>query len=314
MLTEVMIQGIIFILGFIFLFKGSQIVIDSSIKISEYLGVSRLAVGFLIVALATSIPDFMVAVNASLVGETPMAIGDALGSSIANITLVLGIAALIRNLNVKREQTIASAELLFLISLVPLIILSRGPVTRIEGLLLLMFFAFYVFFIFKKRFTMNITGKLTKKESRKAFFFFAIGIATVVISSYFVVLSGASIASLAGISSAFIGMTVIAFGTTLPELAIDFTAIRKGQTALAVGDILGSCVINLTLVMGAAIVINPIGAAFEQFSTAVIILVVVNSLLTYSLLKHDGITKALGIVFILIYIIFLLLGFSAGAI
>ncbi|MBU1120806.1 MAG: hypothetical protein ABIE23_02625 [archaeon] len=309
-----LIETIIFIVGFIFLFKGSQIVIDSSIKISEYLGISRLAVGFIIVAMATSIPDFMVAVNASLIGETPMAIGDALGSSIANITLVLGIAALIRNLNVKREQTIASAELLFLISLVPLIILSRGTVTQIEGMLLLLFFAFYCFFILKKKFTMNITGKISKKESKKAFFFFVIGISIVILSAHFVVSSGASIASSIGISSALIGMTVIAFGTTLPELAIDLAAIRKGHTALAVGDILGSCVINLTLVMGTAIIINPIGAAFEQFSTAIIILVVVNSLLTYALLKHEGITKTLGIVFILIYILFLLIQFSSGLI
>ncbi|MBI2530497.1 MAG: hypothetical protein HYW05_05130 [Candidatus Diapherotrites archaeon] len=301
----------IFVIALVVLVISSEAVIRAAIKISEYLGVSQLAIAFIIVAVANSLPDFMISVNASMIGKTSLAIGDVLGSSIANICLVLGIAALIRKIKVRREQTIESAELLFLISLIPLVVLSRGILTLAEGLILIILFFLYVFFVIKKRFTLNMKDGITKKQLSGAISIFLLGLLFVFVSSKFVVEEGIVIAGLMGLPDAIIGMTLIAFGTTLPSLAIDFTAIRKGYVALALGDILGSSVVNLTLVLGAAIVINPTTANFSIFLLPIVFLVVANSFLGYNLLKHEGINNKAGLMFLLLYILFIVAGFSS---
>src|SRR3989338_630747 len=289
--------------------KSSEIVIDACIKISEFYQVSQLAVGFILIAFATSIPDFAVSVMAAFSGNTAMAIGDALGSSIANISLVLGAGALLRTINVKREKIIESAELLLLISLLPLIILPRSRVGFFEGLIFILIFILYCFFVVKERITLQVKDGVTKREVHKAMVWFVLAMIVVVVAAKFTVDYGVKIAELIGVAPALIGMTVIAFGTTLPELMVDLTAIRKGYTSLAIGDILGSTVINLTLVMGTALLIKETVVDFQVFLLPLVTLLLVNSLLTYALLKHEGIRKQFGLIFILIYVVFLLIEF-----
>src|SRR3989338_2962315 len=182
----------VFVIALVVLVISSEAVIRAAIKISEYFGISQLAIAFILVAVATSIPDFMVSVNASLIGKTSLAIGDVLGSSIANICLVLGVAALIRKINVRREQTIESAELFLLISLIPLVVLSRGILTVAEGLILVILFFLYAFFVIKKRFTLNIKDGISRKHIYKTFTAFLLGILLVFVSSKFIVEEGRS--------------------------------------------------------------------------------------------------------------------------
>lgn len=303
----IIIAVLIFIIAIAVLIKASKWVIDASISISEYTGISQLAIGFILIAFSVSVPDFVVSVTATLIQKAPMAIGDVLGSTIANICLVLGVVTLIKKVRVERLHTIESAELLLLISIVPAVILSKGIVGPIEGIILLIVFVIYCFFIFKDKFSLNIRDGVSRKEWRNAGIFFILGVILVVVSANFVVTSGAEIAAFFGISEAVIGLTLISFGTTLPELALDFTAIRKGQTALAIGDILGSSVVNLTLILGTVLLMSPIGGlVLVGYTIPLAFIIIANSFLFYSMVKHEGIGHKQGVVFILLYVIFLL--------
>lgn len=303
----------VFIVALVVLGLSSKKVIDSAIKISEYTGISQLAIGFILVAVAVSIPDLMVSIIASFSGKVSMAIGDALGSSIANICLVLGVATLIRKVSVERKHTIESAELLLLISLIPMIILSRAVAGVLEGAVLIVVFLIYAFFTVRDKFNLRLKTGISHSELISSGLTFFAGMAFVIASSNFVVSSGSDIASMIGISDAVIGMTLISFGTTLPELAIDFAAIRRGHFALAIGDILGSTVVNLTLVLGSALVISPAIIDFSVYSIALAFIVIANSFLFYNLVKHESIGPKQGIVFILMYILFLLVMFTSKA-
>ena len=303
----ILIAVIIFVIALAALVFASKWVIDSSIAISEYTGISQLAIGFILIAFSVSVPDFMVSVMATAQQKAPMAIGDILGSSIANICLVLGVVTLMRKVRVERMHTIESAELLLLISIVPAVILSKGVVGPIEGIILLIVFCLYCFFIFRDKFSLNIKQGVSKKEWRRAIILFLLGMIVVVASSHYVVGSAAELAAFFGISEAVIGLTLISFGTTLPELALDFTAIRKGQCALAIGDILGSTVVNLTLILGTVLVMSPIGGmALMSYTIPLAFIIIANSFLFYSMVKHEGIGHKQGMVFILLYIIFII--------
>lgn len=309
---------VVFLASLAFLAFASRFVISSSIKISEYFKVSELAVGYLIIAIATSVPDLIVAVTASSEGMGQMALGDILGSSIANICLVLGAAALIKSIKVKREQSLESAELLLLISIIPLVLLTRQALGFTEGTILVVIFFIYALFAIKEKFTMGLREGVTHADWIKQIVIFAVSVVATLISAHFIVSSGASIARGLGVADALIGLTVIAFGTTLPELAIEFTAIRKGHFALAIGDIFGSCVVNLTLGLGLSAMINPLANGAIFLETAIAFLVGVVVFLWYLLMKHEGIRREHGFVFILAYVLFLMLmmlwGFSQGAV
>ncbi|MDO8428121.1 MAG: sodium:calcium antiporter [Candidatus Diapherotrites archaeon] len=297
----------IFLLAFIVLVKSSQWVIDASIKVSKHLGISQLAIGFIIVSMAVSLPDLVVSVISSLQGKPDLGIGDALGSSIANICLVLGIVTLVKHVSVDRRHTLDSAELLLLISIVPMLILSRGFVGRNEGLVLLVAFLFYCFFVMKEHFSLKIPDNLSKKEWRFALLELLAGLALVIVSSKFVVDNAIFFARYLNISEAVIGLTLVSFGTTLPELVIDFTAIRRGQTALAIGDILGSTVTNLTLILGSVLIISPAQIDFGVYSLALAFIVIANSFLVYYLFKHEGIGRKQGKIFLALYVAFIIL-------
>lgn len=307
------VEIVIFFAALVILAKSSKMVIDSSMAITEYTGLSQLSIGFIVIALAVSMPDFMVVVTASLAQKSSLAIGDALGSSIANICLVLGIATLVRRVDVERKHMLDSTELLLLISIVPALILSKGFVGVYEGLVLIAVFGVYCLFIMKNHMKVKIKDGITKKQWRGAFVLFFVGLFATVVSAQFVVSSASELAIFAGVSEALIGMTLVAFGTTLPELAVDFTAIRKGRFALAIGDILGSTVINLTLILGLSLVISPANIDSAMYTIPLVFIIVANSFLFYSLVKHGGIGHKEGMIFVLMYVLFLMLTITSRA-
>jgi cation:H+ antiporter len=255
----------------------------------------------------------MVVVTASIAGKSSLAIGDALGSSIANICLVLGIATLVRRVDVERKHMLDSTELLLLISIVPALIISKGFVGWFEGVILIIVFVLYVFITIKTKFKVDVKDGVTKRQWKAAFVLFFAGLFATILSAQFVVSSASEIARFAGISEAIIGMTLVSFATTLPELALDFTAIRKGQFSLAIGDILGSTVINLTLILGLSLAISPTNIDLSLYTIPLAFIMVANSFLFYSLVKRGGIGQKEGMIFILMYVLFLMLILTSHA-
>ncbi|HJW97444.1 MAG TPA: sodium:calcium antiporter [archaeon] len=301
------VELIIFFAALVIIAKASKMVIDSSMIITEYTGLSQLSIGFIVIALAVSIPDFMVVTTASFAGKSGLAIGDALGSSVANICLVLGIATLIKRVDIERKHMLDSAELLLLISVVPALILSKGFVGLFEGVILLMVFVMYCFFTIKTKFRVDIKDGVTKKQWRAAFVLFFVGLFATIVSAQFIVSSASYMAQFVGISEALIGMTLVSFGTTIPELVLDFTAIRKGRFALAIGDILGSTVINLTLILGLSLAISPVNIDSAIYTIPLAFIMAANTFLFYSLVKRGGIGQREGMIFIIMYVLFLML-------
>lgn len=296
---------VVFCISIIVLIWSSREVINNSIKLSEYYGISQLTIGFILIALTVSLPDLMVSVIAAATGDPALGIGDALGSTVANICLVLGVATIVRRITVARHHVLDCTELLLLIGAVPAVFLVLGTMGRAEGIILLLLFVIYCFFIIKERIAFNIKDGITRRDLRNVFFWLFVSLIVVIISARFVVKSAEELALALGLSEAVLGLTLISFGTTLPELAIDFTAIRRGQTALAIGDILGSSVVNLTLVLGSVLVISPFKTNLSVFTIAISFVIIANTFLFYSLVKHEGIGKKQGVVFIALYLVFL---------
>ncbi len=302
---------VVFVIAMAIVIKASHWVLDHAIKLAGYFGIAEFATGYVFIASATSFPDFAVAVNAAAKGSGGLALGDVLGSSIANVCLVLGIVAMMKRIDIKREHTLENAELLFIVAILPLLLLYRGALGPTEGMVLLLVFALYALFVVKQRFTTGLRQNL-HRESVKALALFALGVAAVMIAANYVVASAVEIASLLHVPEALIGLTIISFGTTLPELMIDFVALRRGQVALAIGDVFGSAVINLTVVLGTAALFGPIANGIALFTTGFIVLAATTFFVWYALMRHEGISRRHGLVLVLAYIVYILVEAIVG--
>lgn len=301
------------IVSVIILARSSGLVVDNAVKMSRYFGISQLAIGFLLLAVSTSLPELSVSVISSTGGEGAIAAGNVFGSNIANILLVLGLGAFLYGFKISASDLRDIGLVLLLTSLISIYIIFNSSVQGntlgfLEGSLLLTAFASYAWYSMKKRSRTdnnNDGEEMTKGEALKAFLFFGVGIMMVIVSSGFVVDSSVKLAKLLGIAESFIGATIIAIGTSLPELSIDLQAIRKKHYGLALGDAIGSNMANLTLVLGTAAVINPIHVQIPIFIAALLFAVIANILLLYVAAVNKKIERIGGALFLALYIAYI---------
>jgi len=254
---------LLLILGLFLVIKGGDLFVDESVHIARHFGVPRIVVGGTLVSLATTMPELVVSATASMMGDSGIALGNAVGSTVANIGLVAGIAALIsgfrievRDFRIRSTWMLASAILVILFSL-------TLHVNRFYGYLLLGVSLCYLFmdYLRIKKARAQVPAKLDEKEGepmQKSFVVFAFGAALVVVGSRLLVSSGIGIATALGIPSVVIGLTVIAVGTSLPELVTAISSARKGVADLAIGNVIGANVLNLAMITGTAAVIRPL--------------------------------------------------------
>ena len=301
---------IIFIVSFAILAKASEYVIDSAIDITKILGVSEFATGFLLLSVATSIPELFVSATASLTGNSGIAIGNVIGANIADIAWVLGATAIVGLVTFTKKRAAKNAAILFLVSLIPLVLMTKGVLSSTDGLVLLLIFFIYCFFVSKTEFV-GTKKQAGANSTLKAVAVFIISIAVVVFSAHLIVQSGVKIAELFNIPPVFIGLSIISIGTTLPELSVNLTAVRKKKLSLAVGNILGSCVTNLTLVLGTAAVINPIEIETVIPISSILFLIALNLFLWFNV-RRGRLTRTSGVAMIMAYILFM--AFEAGMI
>src|SRR3989338_1791818 len=222
--------------------KASSLVVNNASKLARFFGISQLAIGFLLIAVSTSLPELAVSVASSSAKEGAIAAGNVFGSNIANILLILGIGAFLYGIRIGREELKDISIILVLTTIISAYIIFAGLVRNeimgfLEGIILLLLFGGYAIYIFtKKRVDMDGIEKIPKKEALHAFLFFCLSIIVVLISSGFVVESAVSLARGFNLAESFIGATIIAIGTSLPELSIDLQALRKKHYGLALGD------------------------------------------------------------------------------
>jgi len=245
--------------GILFLVKGSDIFIDGAAGVAKKLGVSEHMIGLTLVAFATSLPELAVSSIASFNRAEGIAIGNVIGSNVANICLVLGVAALITSLKTTKETRRDAIFMTAVAFLLFGVIAFDGVIDRYDAVIFLIIYALFIFYLYRTR-KETVEVEVEKDGYVKDIILVILGAAGVVLGAHFLVESGVGIAKLLGISDLVIGLTMVALGTSLPELASSVAAALKKKHGIAVGNIIGSNIINILLVLGVAGAINPIKA------------------------------------------------------
>jgi len=286
----------------------SERVIKYVLVLSTILGLSEMAAGFILLSVATSLPELSVSVVAALIGEGGLSVGNVLGSNIANLTIILGLAILFSKMEilVKGESHKELVQFLFLSSIIPLFIVQRGSLGPVLGIVLLVLFIYFGITISRKTEKTRSTKSFQKGHMVIVWLKFAVSVAIIIVLSKFIVDSSIDIAYDVGLPPSIIGATIVGLGTSLPELATTIQALKKKLFSMALGNLLGSCVTNITLILGVSSLIS-----FSKVDV-----VAVESIMFYVLLSSlsiwyivsagERISKKGAIFLCLVYILFIL--------
>lgn len=288
---------------------GSQFAIKSIEDLIKLTRLSETSIGFAVMAVMTSIPETIIAIFASLHGKPGFSIGDILGSNIFNIGIVAGILATIGSLKKCSADLLTElVDILFLSSVIPLVLIIFGGAHFFVGLALLGIFFFSIYNMTRKR-EQPILVSDEKSESKRLrkipVIVKTIGcIGVVIAAAELIIMSASNISNILGIAPILIGAKIIAIGTSLPELALDITAVRRGRVHLAMGDIIGSNLTNITLVLGIVLLTSPFQAIDLSAFTRVVPFVLITTLILWRYLAKGGVSQFGGIVLIITYVIF----------
>ena len=302
-----------FIAGFAVIIKGADFLVDGSSSIARRFRVSELVIGLTVVAFGTSTPELFVNIMASLKGNTEIAIGNVLGSNIANILLILGVSSVICPLSVTKGTvwkeipfSLLAAMVLGLMANDQLIDKNGISVlTRIDGLVLLCFFIIFLYYsvsIAKEIEGMEAHVPLKEHGMAKSFLLVVSGFAGLCIGGDWIVQGAVNLAVKLGISQSVVGLTIVAIGTSLPELATSAVAAHKGKPDIAVGNVVGSNIFNIFFVLGVSAIIKPI--SFNSRSNFDIGVVILASLLLFTFMftgQKRSIDRWEGIVSLMLY-------------
>lgn len=248
---------LLFVVGLLGLFFGGEYLVRGASSIARRFGISPLVIGLTIVGFGTSAPELLVSVNAALAGQPAIAIGNVLGSNIANILLILGVSAVIAPLIIPARQLARDLAFMLLATGAIWVMLLDGMVTRLEGGLLIAGLAVFLYMAFSAGSVPQEVDALETSVPKSALMTVG-GLVLLVIGAHFLVDSASTIARTYGISEAVIGLTIVAVGTSLPELATSVIAAFRRQTEIAVGNVVGSNIFNIFGILGVTALIAPI--------------------------------------------------------
>ena len=299
-----MLNYMLLLVGFVMLIKGADVFVDSSSSIAKKFGIPSIIIGLTIVAMGTSAPELSVSVQSALAGMNDMSIANVVGSNIFNLLVVLGCSAMINKLKISNYKDII---IMFLIGLIMLVCSIDGVLSVTDGLTLLVVFVFYILSLIVKAFKENQKEEINEKKRPMIITICLgiIGLAAIVWGGDLVVNSASNIAQQLGMSENLIGLTIVAVGTSLPELVTSLIATKKGELDIAIGNVVGSNIFNMLLILGAASVINPMTVStFALIDLIfVIIAMIVFIILTF---KSKTLNKAKGLPMVLMYIAYII--------
>ncbi len=258
---DLLIQFLILAAGFVMLIKGADWFVDGASGIAAKFGIPQLVIGLTIVAMGTSAPEAAVSISAAFSGNADITIGNIVGSNILNIFIILGISSVITTLAVAKSTIKYEIPFMTAITLLLLLLGLDGEIGLIDGIILIAAFALYMFYLFRMA-KNNKEEQDAESEKKmgiaKAIIFTIIGLALIVLGSNVTVDAATKIAEAFGVSERFIGLTIVALGTSLPELFTSVSAARKGNADIAIGNIVGSNIFNILFVVGISSVIIPV--------------------------------------------------------
>lgn len=305
---NMLLQVILLIVGFALLIKGADWFVDGASGIAKKCGIPELIIGLTIVAMGTSAPEAAVSISSSLKDNAGITIGNVVGSNILNVLIILGITAVIVAVPVKKSTFAIEIPFLTAITVLLLILGYDGEVTRIDGIIMLLIFVLYfIYLLVMAKKGKDESDKVPQKKHKKEMAWWKmicliiLGMGMVIWGSDITVDSASVIAKTFGMSERFIGLTIVAFGTSLPELVTSIIAARKGSTDIAIGNIVGSNIFNILFVVGVTSLISPVVFA-SKFIIDTSIAIGAAVLLFLCIIRKQKITRVGGVVMMLAYI------------
>jgi len=307
-----MLTYILFIIGFFFLIKGADLLVEGSASVAHKLSIPSIVIGLTVVSFGTSAPEFVVNMFASMAGNTDLAIGNIIGSNIANILLILGVSAIIYPL-VTKKNTVWKEIPLSLLGVILLGVLANDALidgasfsglTRSDGFV---FFSFFVIFLYYTFGISKVTGEgpedIEEMPYTKSGLFILLGMTGLVLGGTWIVNGAVAIAEVFGVSQSLIGLTVVAIGTSLPELATSAIAAYKRQADIAIGNVVGSNIFNVFWILGFSSLVRPL--PFQPSSNVDILVAIgASAILFFTMFigKKHTVERWQGVLMVLLYI------------
>lgn len=299
------------VVGLVLLFVGGELLVRGASGLASRLGLSRLAIGLTVVAFGTSVPELLVSVDAALSEANDISVGNVVGSNIANIALILGLAALMRPMLVESKVLGVDVPIMILVSLILVVMLASGYVTRLEGTLLAAGLLLYLWMTFRLARSATPSGEPVEADflvpaagAGKLAGLVGAGLVMLFVGAHLLVVSAVELATRLNISQAAIGLTVVAVGTSLPELATSIMASIRREGDIAIGNVIGSNTFNILGVVGITAVVHPLesgGISWVDLTLMGGLAVLLGALL----LKRLYLNRLHGVVFLAIFIAYI---------
>lgn len=301
---EIVMQVVLMVIGFTMLIKGADWFVDGASGVASRLGIPQLIIGLTIVAMGTSAPETAVSLSSALKGNADICIGNIVGSNILNILIILGVTAIIATLKVATSTI--RYEIPYMIAITMVLLLfgyTDNEVSLLEGIVLWILFILYLVYLFimAKKQKDTEDEAVVHKPVWKLLVCILGGLVLIILGSNIIVDSATLIAQAIGISERFIGLTIVALGTSLPELVTSVTAARKGNADIAIGNIVGSNIFNILFIVGTTAFITPVAFA-SNFFIDTIVAGAAGVLLLVGVIKKHSLGRTLGIIMLLGYV------------
>lgn len=299
---DMLIQIVLLVVGFVMLVKGADWFVEGVAGIAEKFGIPQLVIGLTIVAMGTSAPEAAVSITSAMKGSAGITIGNVVGSNILNVLVILGLTAVITRVAVQRSTVRYEIPFMLIITLVLLGLgLSGNEITFVEGIILWALFIVYMVYLFRMAKNQKEEADDSKEQPVwKLILLGIVGAVLVVWGADISVDAASAIAKMFGMSDRLIGLTIVALGTSLPELVTSVTAARKGKADIAIGNIVGSNVFNILFVVGTTALVTPV--IFEsKFVIDTLVAFGAGVLLWLGVMKHKELRRPVGALMLLAY-------------
>lgn len=296
-------EFILLIVGFIFLIKGADFFVEGSSSLARLLKVPSVIIGLTIVAMGTSAPEASVSINAALVGNNDIAISNVIGSNIFNSLVVVGVCAFLMSFEVNRDILKRDLPINLLISLILCAMIFDGVLSQVEGIILCIGMVGYICLMIFSALKNRQEEQVKTLSLPKSLIFMVCGLVSVIFGGDLVVDHASKIAAMFGLSQNFIGLTIVAIGTSLPELVTSIVATKKGESGLALGNAVGSNIFNILFILGMSAVVSPLNVLSESLVDGMMMILV--ALVLWFFAKKDAhMDKKEGLICIGLYVLY----------
>ena len=290
------------IIGFILLIKGADYFVEGSSSLAKIMKIPAVIIGLTIVAMGTSAPEASVSINAALAGSNDIAISNVIGSNIFNGMVVVGVCAIMHRFAVNADIAKRDLPINIIISIILCFMIMDGTLSRFEGIILLVGMITYIAVMIRSALQNREEGEEIKTLSLPMSFVYIVGgLIAVIFGGDLVVDSAVAIAKMFGLSENFIGLTIIAVGTSLPELVTSVVATRKGESGLALGNAVGSNIFNILFILGFSAIVSPLTVLAESLIDGMIMVATGTLLFVFAKTKNE-MDKKEGIICVLVYV------------